>query len=476
MGSFREDVRDQVVAIRETVVDGWNDFVQFIEEVWPALLVLLIAAGIAIWFARPAPPNHVMIATGAKGSSYEALGKQYADFFAKRGITLELVATEGSLENIRRLEDRNDPLMAAFTISGAVKSGEGHGIDSLGSIDFQPVWMFYRSDRELPALKRVDLMAKANINVGPPGSGTYLVANKILALNDLSMDRPNFKHMPESEAIDALKRGDIDGMIIVDTFESPNVQKLLKLPELKLADFTRAEAYTRMEPALERVTVPEGGFDLGKDAPSHDVTLIAATTEILVDNRLHPAIQLLFLEAARAINGRQTFFGREGEFPAFKDTAVHRSHEAEVFYQKGSPWLMDYMPFWLAEFINRMFLLLLPFAAAAYPIIRSMPNYHKNRIRGRINRMYGALKFFEQSLDSSYDPAQKHVYLATLDGMDREALGMKVPKSVSSDYYTLRSSIEYVRNCVLRDSYNQHAQPVEPAADAATDDDDGDEA
>ena len=105
-----------------------------------------------------------------------------------------------------------------------------------------------------------------------------------------------------------------------------------------------------------------------------------------------------------------------------------------------------------------------------------MPNYHKNRVRGKINRMYGALKFFEQSLVSAYDPEQKSNYLGQLDAMERDALGMKVPKSVASDYYTLRSSIEYVRNCVLRDSYNQHAQPVAPAEDSATDDGDGDEA
>ncbi len=138
---------------------------------------------------------------------------------------------------------------------------------------------------------------------------------------------------------------------------------------------------------------------------------------------------------------------------------------------------MEVLPFWLAEFIRRLVITLLPFFAVAYPVIRSMPNYHKNRVRGKINRMYGALKFFEQSLVTAYDPGQKASYLAQLDAMERDALGMKVPKSVASDYYTLRSSIDFVRNCVLRDGYNAHAAPTQPPAsiEAAADDGDGDD-
>ena len=87
------------------------------------------------------------------------------------------------------------------------------------------------------------------------------------------------------------------------------------------------------------------------------------------------------------------------------------------------------------------------------------------------------MKFFEQSLVTAYDPGQKASYLAQLDAMERDALGMKVPKSVASDYYTLRSSIDFVRNCVLRDGYNAHAAPTQPPAsiEAAADDGDGDD-
>lgn len=460
MGKFHDDVKDQVVAIWETVIDGWGDAIQFVQETWPALLILLIGLMVALALADPAPPKRVVMGIGAHGMSYETLGKQYAQYFAKRGITLELVPTAGSVENIQRLQDRKDPMVAAFVLSGTADPGAVPNVESLGSIDYQPLWFFYRDTIKLPseALLRdlAKLHTKLRINIGPQGSGTNLVAHRVMQMNAIKPGFFDTTDFPEVEAIQAFRQGKLDALFIVDSFDAKNVQSMLAMDHVKVANFTRAEAYTRVAPSLEKVTIPEGAISLSRNMPTHEINLVAATTEILVDSRLHPAIQMLFLMAARSINGPQKFFSQEGEFPVYKDTTLKRSPEAELYYEKGIPVLMSYLPFWLAEFIHRMSLLLLPFALAAYPIIQSMPNYHKNRVRGKINRMYGALKFFEQELMAAYNPAQKATYLAQLDEMERNALAMRVPKAVSSDYYTLRGSIDFVRGMLLRDGYAVH--------------------
>ncbi len=477
MGTVREDLQDQIIAVRETVVDSWKDLKSFVLETWPALTVLLIILVIALWFADPAPPRHVIMATGPVGSSNEMLGKRYQDYFAKHGIHLELVPTEGSVENVKRLQDRKDSVMAALVMTGAAEPF-AEGIQSLGSINYQPYWCFYRGDKPLPTQERIHTLLDRTVNIGTPNSGTYKLTQQFVALSGFSLDEKNFKKLPDDEAIEALRKGALESMCIVDTFDSPNVQKLLALPGLQLADFERAETYARLVPAIEMVTMPIGGVNLRENIPDQPYTLIATTTEILIDDRLHPAIQTLFLLAARSINGKASFFSKEGQFPTFLDSTQHRSKEAEIFYEKGTPILMELLPFWMAEFIRRLVVTLLPFFVVAYPVIRSMPNYHKNRVRGKINRMYGSLKFFEQSLVTGYDPGQKAQYLAQLDNMERDALGMKVPKSVASDYYTLRSSIDFVRNYVLRDSYNVHAGPISPVVSSTgtvSDDGDGDD-
>jgi TRAP-type uncharacterized transport system substrate-binding protein len=476
MATVREDLQDQIIAIRETVMDSWKDLKSFVQETWPALTILLVILIIAVWVADPAPPRHVVMATGPAGSSNQMLGQRYQQYFAQRGITLELVATEGSVENVHRLQDLQDKVMAGFVMAGAAPH-HAKGIQTLGSINYQPLWCFYRSPVPLPIKERETLILSHNVNMGTPNSGTHLLMQEMLKLNHITGDLSKFKQHADEQAIELLRDGQLDSVCIVDTYESPNVQKLLKIEGLQLSEFERAEAYARMVPAIEMVTIPEGALDLSTNRPLASSPMIATTTEILIDERLHPAIQTLFLMAAKDINGKESFFSKEGQFPVFMDSTQHRSKEAEIFYEKGTPLLMEVLPFWLAEFIRRLFVTLLPFFAVAYPVIRSMPNYHKNRVRGKINRMYGALKFFEQSLVSAYDPAQKTNYLAQLDAMEREALGMKVPKSVASDYYTLRSSIDFVRNCVLRDSYNAHATPLQPPSsiEVAADDGDGDD-
>ena len=453
MSSFTDGIRDQVLAFVETAIFTWKNFIQILREIWPLIAILLLGLAVVIWFAGPAPPRHILMATGPKGSSHEQLGQQYAKFFAKYGITLELVPTSGAVENFHRLKDRDDSLMAAFSISGAVNPDDAQGVETLGSIDYHPAWFFYRSPVELPAMNRFTEMAKLKINIGREGSGTNLIAHRILKMNDLSSANLKLTEMPNHQAIESLRRGEIDGMLIVDSYESPNIKELLSMEGLQVADFVRAEAYADLNPSFEAIKVPRGGLSLKRDWPAHDINLISVTTEILVDDRLHPAIQMLFLVAAKAINGPETFFSDEHEFPSFKATALPRSHEAEIFYQKGPPSTLDYLPFWMAEFFNRMFLLLLPFAALAYPLIRSMPNYYQNRIRGHMNQIYGSIKFFEQELSSSYDVAKKDEYLKRLDDFERDALSMRVPSSLASDYYTLRSTIAYVRDCIGQDIY-----------------------
>lgn len=476
MGKFRDDVNEQIEAIRETIVEAWHDFVAFVSETWPALTLLLILLVVAIWMADPAPPRQVWMATGPEGSSNQALGRKYQAYFAKQGITLHLVATEGSVENVKRLQDRADPIMAALVMSGAAEK-HAPGIETLGSINYQPLWCFYRSPVSIASpIDRKNAIFGSVLNIGTPNSGTHMLAQKVMEMLGADPHASNFREMPDDQAVEAVRKGQLDGMCIVDTYESPNLQKLMHIDGMQLSAFDRAEAYSRLLPFIEMVTVPEGGLNLKSNRPAQPLTLIATTTELMIDDRLHPAIQTLLLMAARDINGKQAFFAKEGEFPAFRDNSLYRSREAEIFYQKGTPVLMDYLPFWLAEFIRRLVLMLLPFLAIAYPVIKSMPNYHKNRVRGRINRMYGALKFFEQSLLNTYDPAQKANYLAQLDQMERDALAMKVPKSITGDYYTLRSSLDFVRNCIARDGYMNYqattANVVRPDAPDAEDDSD----
>jgi hypothetical protein len=237
---------------------------------------------------------------------------------------------------------------------------------------------------------------------------------------------------------------------MVDGLRAKNVQTLLNDPAVRLLNFNRAAAYTKNIHYLEELEVPMGGFNIARNFPPNDTKMLSTVTNLLIDDRMHPAIQFLFLMAAQEINGKESFFAKRGEFPAFMNSEFPESPIAQQFHQRGLPVLMDFLPFWVAEFVHRMFFTLLPFFAIAYPILLSLPSYRLRRVRAKLNRIYGELKFFENDLLISYDPNKMPEYLETLSDMERRALALKVPKSASSDFYTLRSSIDYVRNALNR--------------------------
>ena len=448
MGSVKEDVSEHASALYQTVADEVKNWFSLLKEIWPLVALLLAGLGILLWLAKPAPPTKVMMATGT-GGSYRVLGEKYQAFFKQKGIHLELVETHGSLENLQHLIDRKDPIQAAFVQGGTISSEEVNGVLSLGSVDYEPVWIFYRSKAFDEAQKILDRdIIKLKMGVGPMGSGTHLQAMNILKLNGLPTDSPNLKALSNIEGVQALEKGELDALILVDGFNSPSVQRLILNPEIRLANFKRADAYTRLMTYFEELTVPMGGFDLENNIPAKSIDLISTTTNLLIDDRLHPAIQLLFLEAAKEINGVKSYFSKAGEFPAYRNNEIPLSNEARYFYQKGTPALMKYLPFWLAEFIERMFLLLVPFAAFAYPIIKAIPNYRVNLARKQINSVYKELEKFEQAIIQNFDINCREDYIETLNEMERKIIDSKASKLVTADCYTLRNNIDFIRHAI----------------------------
>ncbi len=449
MAQIYDEMKETVIAVYESLKDEANNIALILRETWPILALLLITLAIAFRFADPPPPNRIYMATGGPGSTYEALGKQYAEFFAKKGIKVELVSTHGAEENAVRILDRNDRIQVAFVQSGLIDPEKAKGIVSLGSIGYEPVWFFYRGQQHGASDERIQSFLKMRIAVGIEGSASYQQALQIMQLNGIERP-PNMVSMPTKDGIKALQRGEVDAILVVDGFKSENVQNLLQDTTIGLANFKRAKAYAQVADYFERLEIPLGGYSLAKNIPPQDTELIATTINLVVDENLHPGIQYLFMEAAKSINGKESFFAKRGEFPSFKDSMLPESEVANRFIQRGTPLIMSYLPFWMAEFIDRMFILLLPIAVFVYPILLSIPGYRLKRIKSKLSKVYGDLKFLEQDISQAYNPNLRDEYIERLDALERQALTLKVPKSIVSDYYTLRSSIDFVRNSLSR--------------------------
>lgn len=427
---------------------------------WSIVLATLTVFAVVIGaflIANPPPPKTITIATGAEGGTYSEYGNRYKAFFAQRGITLNLVPTKGAQENVDLLFDPNSAPDIAFVQSGLIGPAQADNLETLGSIGYEPIWVFYRGADLDGSLQKLTGFGQRKIAIGEKGSGTYTEAMHILSLNGLDHS-PNLVAMPTAEAVNAIERGEIDAVFLIQGVNSGNIQRLLANPDLHLANFVRAEAYAQNIPYLEHLIIPMGGLNLRRNFPAENTQLIATTTELVIKKQLHPAIQMLFMQAANEINGRESFFTKRGDFPGFRGSGLRESEQATLYYQKGLPFLMNHLPFWLAEFIHRTIFFVLPLLVVALPVIKYVPELWDKRMRDRINTVYSMLESLEKDATTPYDNNQRAAFLDRLDHIAHIARRLKHSKAHSLEYYTLRGHIDYVRSCLDAGKTYQRSQ------------------
>jgi len=412
------------------------------------LLVVLPAAALIVaifWaasrFVQPAPPKTIVMTTGSESGAYHGYAKRYQEELARHGITLELRTSSGALENLARLKDGKAGVTVGFIQGGTASSAEGEGLMSLGSMYYEPLWVFYR-DRN--ALDRVSQLQGKRLAIGAEGSGTRKLALQILSVNGMDNDAGRFLPISGDAGLEALKQGQADAVFVIAGADAAVIRKFLALDGVRLMNFAQAGAYVKRFSFLSKVTLPRGVVDLVQDVPAQDVNLIAATANLVVRDDIHPALISLFMLAASEIHGAAGTFQQAREFPAPKDATFEISQDAEHYYKSGPPFLQRYLPFWAATLVDRVLVMILPFLALI-PILRAIPAVYAWRVTSRIYRWYGELSLLENEVKKNYQPAQYADYLARLDSMEERANNRPVPVAYAHLLYTLREHINLVR-------------------------------
>ncbi len=423
----------------------------------PFLLIALVLLVLAYKVLDPTPPKKVVMATGADQGAYAEFGKRYAKLLAQHGIQVELRPTAGAAENLKLLRDEESGVDLAFVQGGAdveyasQADYEAANADllSLGSLFYEPVWVFYREESAQratgkPALESLADMARPGdwkLNIGAPGSGVPNLVKRLLEANRVAPEALTLVQKPSTPAVVALLAGEIDALVFASAPESPLVQMLLQTPGVKLFDFPQAEAYSRRYPFLSAVMLPRGVVDLARDLPPANIRMIAPTATLVAKESLHPALVQLFVQAAKQIHGGPGWFQRKGTFPSTENTERALAPEAERFYRNGPPLLQRYLPFWIANLIDRMWVAMISIIAILIPLSRVVPPLYQFRVRSRIFRWYGQLRRLEESVGERPLPE----LMAELDGLEERAGRIHVPLSYADELYALRSNILMVR-------------------------------
>ncbi|HEY6821366.1 MAG TPA: TAXI family TRAP transporter solute-binding subunit [Burkholderiales bacterium] len=439
-------IRETLVSVRELA-----------STFGPFILIAIAVLALTYVLLDPAPPHHVVLGTGPEGSAYESFGKRYVEELKRYGITVELRRTLGSRDNLVLLRDGKERVDLAFVQGGASETIRAPSDDrkdkevplvSLGSLFYEPVWLFYRQDSAQKIAKDGVLTGLPQfrglrINTGLRGSGGPGLTNRLFAAN--FVDREEFKRslLDETSAVVGLLAGELDAMCLVSAPESSMVQMLLQTPGIKLFEFPNGEAYTRRYSYISPVTLPRSVADLSRDVPPRDIPLIAATTSLVAREGTHPALVQLFVQAASRIHGNPGWIARAGQFPSPQQSEFPLAKEAERYYRSGPPLLQRYLPFWLANLIDRMWVALVSIAVVFIPLSRLIPPLYVFRVRSRIFRWYRQLRQIEERSERK-DPAFPEL-LAELDKLDEKATRINVPLAYTDELYALRQNIDLVR-------------------------------
>ena len=435
-------LRDALLSLRELLVSGGPLL----------LLALALLLGAYVWL-DPTPPRRVTLATGPEQSAYAEFGKLYAQTLKLHGIEVALRPSEGASDNLRLLREGQVDLAFVQGGSREARVGEDAALVSLGSLFVEPVWLFYRlesipkanPDRRMNALPA---LTGLRVNVGTAGSGVPTLMGALFEANHMETTSLRLTQLEQTAATVAFLNGEIDALVFASAPESLMVQMLLQTPGVGLFDFAQNEAYSRRMAFLTPVTLPRGVVDLARDLPPQDVRLVAPTTTLLARPGVHPAVLQLFSQASLQIHGKAGWFNRAGEFPNATSAEFPLSREAERTLRNGVPLLQRYLPFSLANLMERMWLALGLIVAILLPLSRVVPPLYQFRMRSRVFRWYGQLRDIEDRMAHQQEPLA--ALRAELDQLQLRVEQISVPLSYADELYALRAHIDAVRTRLLR--------------------------
>jgi TRAP-type uncharacterized transport system substrate-binding protein len=406
-----------------------------------ALVAMICLAG-AVWlvmaYFNPAPPSTITIATGAKGGAYEFFAQQYREKLARAHVKLNIRITDGTAENIRLIEDPKSGVQVAFVVGGASNSQEAPGLLSLGRVNYQVFWLFYRGTETLDHLTQ---LKGKRIGVGPEG----VVTTHVLDAAGVNSQSATLLPFTGSAAVQALLDGRLDAIFLALASESSVIQPLVRDPNVRLMSVSETNALTRIFPYLVRLVLPQGVFDLERNIPPNDVNLIGTTNAVVVREDLHPEIIDLLAKTLVEVHSGAGIFQRAGEFPTQTDPEFAVAEGAREFYKNGPSYLNEYLSYWTVSLVKKIIAVILSCAVILVPLFNLVPKLTSWIVRDRMGNLYRQLRIVEADMHAELTGSQLDALQSDVERIEQSANSLGVPIRHSDLFFELKTHINLVR-------------------------------
>ena len=413
-----------------------------------ALIVLTVIAAAYLFF-QSAPPRTLVITSGPPGSLFERYALSYSNTLARDHVHVKVIASRGSEENLSRLRLTGSRFDVGFVQGGLTGSVHPDGrlreLNSLGSIMYEPLWVFCRATN--PAVLLSDF-AGQRLSIGAPGSGTLSLATVLLATNGIvTGGRAELLQLDGDEGVSQLLGGRVDAVFLMsDSVATNTLRSVMRNPAFRIFDFVQATGYTRRISYLNRLVIARGGIDFGLDRPPHDLQLVGPMVELVARADLHPAVSDLLLEAAREAHKNASLLQQKGEFPAPLEHEFPLSPAAVRYFKTGKSWLYRNLPFTVAGVVEGVIALIVPMAIVLIPGLKLIPAILRWRVKLILFRWYRALQAVERGLRGPLTPTEYQEWMNRLDHIETSVKATRIPASFADQFYGLRGHISYVRD------------------------------
>ena len=411
-----------------------------------AFIVLIASIFLTIWFLLPGPPKTLTIATGFPDGLYHQFAKQLQVELAKEKIVLRIQNTGGSVDNLALMADSKSGVDLAIIQSGVGNPNQYPKLTALAGLFYEPLWVWYRPDafiKDGGSLRQLSQLKGKKVSIGNEGSGTNILSQAILKLNDIESTQLNLVSLSPDEAIKQLRQGGIDVAMIVLAGEAPLLKDFYQLPGIRLMDFDQAETYTRVLPYLNRVDIPRGLVSIAHDLPKQDIHVIAPTATLVAHSDINPATVSLLLGTTYDILRNYSRLQKPGEFPSSKGLDFPIDLDAEIFLKDGPSFFYRHLPFWGAVWLERVIKILIPLLIILLPIFTYLPVILNLSLKIRLGRLYKTLKTIEKRFAASKNTDE---LLSGLNDLENRIERLNVSAIQSKELYDLRMHIALVRD------------------------------
>jgi hypothetical protein len=245
--------------------------------------------------ARRGGTTRLSIATGGTGGVYYPYGGGLAKVISENlpGVEATAEVTAASVDNLKLLRDGKSDI--AFTLADTLddaKKGQG-SFAGFGPVPARALAVLYSNYTHLVTLggTRIETIADLagrTVSLGAPGSGTEIIARRILQVSGVDPDSGiRRQNLSVGASVDALKDGKIDAFFWSGGLPTAAILDLAHTPGVAL----RLLASDQSLPALQRtygpslyfpLTIPEATYA----GVAHDVAVVGVANLLVVHERM----------------------------------------------------------------------------------------------------------------------------------------------------------------------------------------------